>query len=253
MIGRTHATGRISSRFRNTTVIIRHDRSDRQSLVDPCKWPAITSFSRGPGAASLITPTWLLTAAHVARHIPSDARLSVDLREKHYAVTRVILHPTWQDTWEEEDEDSVGDTVDLALVELETPVEDVRPYALYKRSDETGKEVILLGAGQYGNGLEGARGSDRQLRRVTNIVDESDAYWLKCRFDAPPDGTFLEGVCGGGDSGGPALIQESSELLLAGVSSWQHQGGKPLGLYGCIEHYARVSRYLDWIHEICAC
>jgi hypothetical protein len=65
-----------------------------------------------------------------------------------------------------------------------------------------GQEVILLGAGQYGNGREGVRGSDRQLRRVTNIVDESDAYWLKCRFDAPPVGTALEGVCGGGDSGG---------------------------------------------------
>jgi hypothetical protein len=232
-------------------VIIRHDRSDRQSLVDPCKWPAITSFFRGPGAASLIAPTWLLTAAHVARHIPTDHRLRVELREKRYAIARVIPHPAWHETWEDEDEDTIGDTVDLALVELEAPVEGVRPFPLYTRSDETGQEVILLGAGQYGNGLEGARGSDRQLRQVTNIVDDSDDYWLKCRFDAPPAGTSLEGVCGGGDSGGPALIRADSELLLAGVSSWQHQGGKPLGLYGCIEHYARVSRYVDWIGETC--
>jgi len=93
--------------------------------------------------------------------------------------------------------------------------------------------------------------SDRQLRRVTNIVDESDSYWLKCRFDAPPAGTALEGVCGNGDSGGPALIQAGSELLLAGVSSWQNQRGKPLGLYGCIEHYARVSPYVGWIRATC--
>jgi hypothetical protein len=132
-------------------------------------------------------------------------------------------------------------------------VEDVRPFTLYTRADETGQEVILLGAGQYGNGFDGARGSDQQLRRVTNIIDESDAYWLKCRFDAPPAGTLLEGVCGGGDSGGPALIQQESELLLAGVSSWQRQGGRPLGLYGCTEHYARVSRYVDWIRETCSC
>jgi hypothetical protein len=232
-------------------MIIRHDCSDRQSLVDPSKWPAITSFFGGPGAASLIAPAWLLTAAHVARHIPRDHRLQVELREKRYGVARVVLHPAWRDSWEGEDEDAIGDTVDLALVELETPVKDVRPFALYTRTDETGKEVILLGAGQYGNGLEGARGSDRQLRRVTNIVDDSDAYWLKCRFDAPPDGTSLEGVCGGGDSGGTALIQHDNGLLLAGVSSWQHQGGKPLGLYGCIEHYARVSPYVDWVRETC--
>ncbi len=46
-------------------MIIRHDRRDRESLVDPCKWPAITGFFRGNGAATLIAPTWLLTAAHV--------------------------------------------------------------------------------------------------------------------------------------------------------------------------------------------
>lgn len=232
-------------------MIIRHDRRDRESLVDPCKWPAITTFFRGHGAATLIASRWLLTAAHVARHIPTDHRVFVELREQHYAISRVILHPAWQDTWEQEDEDTVGDTVDLAVVELETPVEDVRPFDLYTGSDETGQEALLLGAGQYGNGLVGARGSDCQLRRVTNIIDDSDAYWLKLRFDAPPGGTLLEGVCGHGDSGGPALIQRDSALLLAGVSSWQHQGGRPLGLYGCIEHYARVSRYVDWIRETC--
>lgn len=232
-------------------MIIRHDRRDRESLVDPCKWPAITSFFRGHGAASLIAPRWLLTAAHVGCRIPASHRVFVELREKRYTISRVILHPDWQDTWEEEDEDNVGDTIDLAVVELETPVEDVRPFELYTGSDETGQEVLLLGAGQYGNGLIGARGSDRQLRRVTNIVDDSDSYWLKMRFDAPPDGTPLEGVCGHGDSGGPALIQRGSQLLLAGVSSWQHQGGRPLGLYGCIEHYARVSCYTGWIRETC--
>jgi hypothetical protein len=232
-------------------MIIRHDCSDRQSLVDPSKWPAITGFFRGHGAASLIAPRWLLTAAHVARHIPTDRRTFVELREQQYAVARVIPHPNWQDTCEQEDDDIVGDTVDLAVVELESPVEDVRPFYLYTDFDESGQEVLLLGAGQYGNGLVGARGYDRQLRRVTNIVDDSDAYWLKMRFDAPPGGTALEGVCGLGDSGGPALIQRDSQLLLAGVSSWQHQGGRPLGLYGCIEHYARVSCYVDWIREIC--
>lgn len=233
-------------------MIIRHDRSDRESLVDPCKWPAITSFFRGHGAASLIAPTWLLTAAHVARHIPTDRRLSVELREKRHTIARVILHPDWLDTWEQDDEDAVGDTVDLALVELETPAEDVHPFELYTRSDEKGQEVILLGSGECGNGMKGARGSDRQLRRVTNIIDESNAYWLAFRFDAPPAGTSLEGVCGRGDSGGPALIQQGSQLLLAGISSWQRQGGRPLGLYGCIEHYTRVSCYIDWIRKTCA-
>lgn len=234
-------------------MIIRHDRRDRESLVDPCKWPAITSFFHGSGAASLIAPTWLLTAAHVARHLPADRPFSVILAEKRYPIARVILHPEYNSIWEDADadDDEIGDMVDLALVELSAPVEGVSPYKLYVHSDELGQECLLLGAGQYGDGLRGARGSDHQLRRVTNVVDEANAYWLKFRFDAPSDGTFLEGVCGGGDSGGPAFIQRDGEIFIAGISSWQHQQGKPLGLYGCIEHYTRVSCFIDWIHSIC--
>ena len=180
---------------------------------------------------------------------------SVELREKRYAIARVVLHPAWQESWEQEDEDedTIGNTVDLAVVELETPLEDVRPFTLYTGADKTGQELILLGAGQYDNGFDGARGSDQKLRRVTNIVDESDAYWLKCRFDAPPAGTLLEGVCGGGDSGGPALISAGLRASLSWgqlLAAPGRQASWPLRLTG---HYARVSRYVEWIRETCDC
>jgi len=168
---------------------------------------------------------------------------SVELAEKRYATTCVIQHPHYDPRWEDREEDDVGETVDLALVELGMPVEQVRPYALYSSSDELGQECLLLDAGQYGDGVRGARGSNYQLRRVTNVIEEADSSWLKFRFEAPPEGTPLEGVCGSG----PACIQANGTLLLAGISSWQRQGGKPTGLYGCIEHYTCVSCFLDWI------
>jgi len=233
-------------------MIIRHDRSDRDSLVDEEQWPALTSFFRGHGGASLIAPTWLLTAAHVAESIPTAVRLSVELAGKRYRIARTLLHPAYDREWRAGDEDDGNTTVDLALVELEAPVEDVLPFDLYDRSDEQGQEVFLLGRGEFGNGIRGVRGTDRALRQVTNSIDEADDYWLKLRFDAPPDGTFLEGVCGRGDSGGPAFIQDHHRFLLAGISSWQETGGgRPLGLYGCIEHYTRVSCFIDWIRSTC--
>lgn len=235
-------------------MIIRHDRSDRDSLVDEQQWPALTSFFRGHGAASLITPTWLLTAAHVAESIPTEVRLSVELAGKRYPIARTILHPAYDREWmarDESDEDNGSNAVDLALVELAFPVENVLPFDLYDRSDERGQEVILLGRGEFGNGIRGARGFDRALRQATNQIDEVDAYWLKFRFDAPPEGTFLEGVCGAGDSGGPAFIQDQHRFLLAGVSSWQKIGDRPLGSYGCVEHYTRISCFIEWIRSVC--
>jgi hypothetical protein len=78
-------------------------------------------------------------------------------------------------------------------------------------------------------------GTDGRLRCVTNRIDDVDARWLRLRFDAAPDGTELEGVAG--------------DLRVAGVSSWQDHDG-PLGTYGCIEHYARVSPHVSWIRSV---
>ena len=233
-------------------MIIRHDRSDRHCLVNPKHWPALTSFFRGHGWATLIAPTWLLTAAHVAEAIPVERHIGVELAGERKVIARVVIHPNYQHDWVEGNVDDGEPNVDLALIELETPITYVQPYELYTCSDEAGQQVTLLGGGEFGDGLRGARGTDRALRRATNIIDEVDDYWLAFRFDEPPDCTDLEGVCGHGDSGGPAFIQYEDRLLLAGISSWQYfKDDQFLGSYGCVEHYTRVSRFIDWIHATC--
>ena len=232
-------------------MIIRHDRSDRDSLVDDRRWPALTSFFRGLGGASLIAPSWLLTAAHVAHSIPSEVRLKVEFAGKYYPIDRVVLHHDFTSEWAQGDEDDAESVPDIALVHLEVPVEGVVPFGLYRRSDEQGQSVLLLGRGEFGDGIRGARGIDRALRQATNQIDEVDDYWLKFRFDEPPAGTHLEGVCGEGDSGYPAFIEVGGDLLIAGISAWQRTGERPLGMYGCIEHYTRVSCFSDWIQSIC--
>jgi hypothetical protein len=77
-------------------MIVRHDRLDRDTLVNPEDWPAFTSFFRGHGAAILIAPSWLLTAAHVARRLPTDRGLHVEIAQKRYPIAHVILHPTFR-------------------------------------------------------------------------------------------------------------------------------------------------------------
>src|SRR5579875_1184417 len=150
-------------------MIIRHDRSDRECLVDAADWPAFTTFFNGHAAATLIAPRWFLTAAHVATLIP-DGRLSVPIAGQRHKLGRVVVHPDFRSEWEPEDELEEADVPDLAVVELLTPVEDVDPVALYEGDGECGMVVTLLGSGESGNGLRHVRAADRHLRRATNRI-----------------------------------------------------------------------------------
>jgi Trypsin len=216
-------------------MLLRHDRPDRDCIVAEAAWPAIVTFFGGDGAGTLIADRWLLTAAHTARNIPPEHRVAVGGRGVRIA--RVVAHP---------------EGLDLALVELGAPVHDVTALALYEDSDEVGREVLLLGRGDFGNGRDGVLGTDHRLRCVTNRVDSADERWLRMRFDAPPDCTALEGVGGEGDSGGPAIVRTARALTIAGISSWQEHPG-PLGAYGCVECYARVSPQVPWMRAVIGC
>jgi len=218
-------------------LILRHDRADSACLADEAEWPSIVSFFDGDGGGSLVAPSWILTAAHTAANIPRGHEIVIGGRPRTVVETR--LHPS----------SGTDAAVDLALVRVAPSVEDVTPLPVYERSDELGKRVLLLGRGDFGNGRDGVVGVDHRLRLVTNRVDRCDRRWLGLRFDPPPRCTSLEGVCGEGDSGGPALVRGRGGLSIVGVSSWQDHVG-PLGTYGCTEYYARVSTSAAWIQEL---
>jgi secreted trypsin-like serine protease len=77
-------------------------------------------------------------------------------------------------------------------------------------------------------------------------------------FDDPRGGNGmvlpLEGTLGLGDSGGPALIETSTGVRLAGIAIGEVAGDQfseeTQGKYGSIAVYERVSLHLDWINSI---
>jgi hypothetical protein len=93
------------------------------------------------------------------------------------------------------------------------------------------------------------------LRRAFNVVAGADARYVWYRFDPPPSGLPLEGIAGGGDSGGPAIIEHEDLQQLAGLTSWNkyrpsNDHAFHPGLYGQIVYNVRISRYIQWIESV---
>ena len=217
-------------------VVIRHDKDDASALRLAAGLEAVCRVLPD-GGATLVAPTWLATAAHVAASMPPGSR--VECGGRAYGVKRTVIHP------EGSAPRGTPPEVDLALVELTEPVAGVKPVELYRGEKETGLTLLVAGYGDFGNPRQGLRHGDGRLRAVTNVVDDAGPRRIFMRFDEPPGGTEYEGVGGPGDSGGPALLREDGRLLLTGVSS-ASKDGKP-GQYGVTDVYVRVRSYVSWI------
>jgi hypothetical protein len=219
-------------------IVIRHDRDDGAYRALGARFPMV-GLVVPDGEGTLVAPTWVLTAAHVARDVAHRRTRQVRFGTTAYEITGVYLHPDWQD----------GGPHDLALLQLARPIAGILPADLYPDRDEAGQLVTFVGRGDTGTGQTGPTRRDGLLRGATNRVDAADDAWLYFTFDAPPAATDLEGISGPGDSGGPALIERGERVFVAGISVWGSPGEQGRGTYGAKEGYTRVSSYRDWIRE----
>lgn len=220
-------------------IVGRHDRGDSAFLELGAKFEAV-GLVHPDGACTLIGPNWVLTAAHVAGGVPLE-RLRVSFGDREVSVKRVIIHPDGKLLPGRPPE------VDLALMELDAPVEGVSPMNVYRKTDELGKTITVAGFGDLGNGTDAPKRSDGKRRAATNVVTDAGPKRLFFVFDEPPNGLELEGVSGPGDSGGPAIIVVDGTPHVAGVSS-ASMNGRP-GRYGVTDVYTRVSSYAEWIAQ----
>ena len=218
-------------------MIIRHDVDDDEYLQAENAYPAVFDVFEGRGGvATLVAPQWALTVGHVGQDIPQGHQVTI--AGQSYTVKRVILHPDWEIRH-----------LEMALVELDRPIEGVDPIPLYNQGDEQGQIVTFVGRGDSGTGLTGPVSRDHRLRAATNRVERTEGSMLVFRFDAPGDEnvTPLEGISGPGDSGGPAFLETADGLRLAGLSV--ASSGRPKGRYGVWEFYTRVSPEVQWVWD----
>lgn len=200
---------------------------------------------------SIVTPTWIATAAHCmgggapARIVAGISRLSQSASGQVRQVKRVVIAPGYTDA-------TLGK--DAALIELTAPltldgvnVKAIRPILASSPAALTAPGAMTIVSG-WGATAEGAQTLPDQLQSVQvpiiALAQASASYNMTLTEDQLAAGVAAGGKdsCQG-DSGGPLVVMNGAEPMLAGIVSWGEgcaRADRP-GLY------ARVGSFAKWM------
>jgi hypothetical protein len=226
-------------------IVVRGDAPIDAILADPDDYPEVVSLLNGRAVGTLISETWILTAAHVGQFIDqAENGNQVTIGGEANSIAEIVIHPSW-------DDEALGEAevFDIALLRLTDPVLSVSPAPIYRGRKELNAVLSIFGWGRTGDGQNETLIRDGVFRRGENLVDAVIPR-LRFRFDEPNSDLSLplEAVSGPGDSGGPAFVEVDGTRFLAGVSSFQEDISAP-GIFGVTENYERISDHIDWIER----
>lgn len=206
--------------------------------------------------ASLISDTWVLTAAHCVEDITKGninglsirsnfLKLSDDTGTKA-SVEDVYIHPDYNQQGK--------NAADIALVKLSTPITDI-PF-IKLATDEiiavSGMAGAMASVSGWGALEQGGNGPDVLQKVNVPIVSNETCNSAEAYAGKISTTEICAGIKEGGkdscqgDSGGPLVINHNGELVQAGVVSWG-EGCAVANKYGV---YARVNSFNAWVDDV---
>lgn len=188
--------------------------------------------NRAEATATLLSPHWAITAAHVA-HGLTDVVLTSGSRSRPAQI--VVVHPQW--------ESSGGD---IALVRCDEPLHLGYYPPLSDGGEKVGQVVSIAGFGSTGRLSEGHGTFDGRLRAGTQTIERFERSLIVCH--AQPGSSALEFCIAPGDSGGPLFCAGK----LAGINSFTMaaKGKKLKSRSGEETAHTRVSLYAEWVRSV---
>jgi hypothetical protein len=228
--------------------------------TDSTKWEWILSLRQDGQhicGASLIAPTWVVTATHCIYSyglVTNASRISVmsgsyDINSNDTIVhaKRIIRHPSYN-------EYTVNN--DIALIELLEPITDVTPVRLNESTSlESGLESWVAG---WGNMSTTSQNYPDDLKVVDlKVIDFNTCnYYYGLEGVELTSNMFCSGYMDGsqdscqGDSGGPLIIADGDDTYtLAGIVSFGGSLNQMCGAPNYPGVYTNVQNYIDWIQK----
>jgi hypothetical protein len=270
--------------------IIRHDVSEDKykNLAKEKQFDCVGQIYQDTtvkGSCVLINSRFALSAAHVfidsevrndtvqmngesvINFVPVNERVSdvhsifVVINGQKIRAKKMLIHPNYRDSL-------TKGSCDLALIELEAPVNSVSIPKLNTRLDELNSNVTGVGFGASGSadrpdlvGLFNTKiAGENVIDSIGGPTFSGNGTLLYCDFDHPTrndcnkmgssDPRPLEYISSGGDSGGGLFRKNGNDWELIGICA---EGGIDIAqfmktyYYGQVMGWTRVSLFADWI------